>query len=109
MRRIAEASLPILVLILMQISYDAWMQSLNRQVESGTRHLTFHESWASDVAKNHESDLKSYSKEFRAMTQWGVAIFLLLGFMAGILNVLRSAGMVAEHGTRKPPGKDGSG
>lgn len=40
---------------------------------------------------------------------WGLIIFLLLGFMAGILNVLRSAGMVAEHGTRKPPGKDGSG
>lgn len=40
---------------------------------------------------------------------WGLIIFLLLGFVAGILNVLRSAGMVAEHGTRKPAGKDGSG
>jgi ATP synthase protein I len=34
---------------------------------------------------------------------WGLIIFLLLGFGAGVLNVLRSAGMVAEAGLR-PPG-----
>lgn len=33
---------------------------------------------------------------------WGLIIFLLLGFVAGVLNVLRSAGMVAEGGIRKP-------
>ena len=27
---------------------------------------------------------------------WGLIVFLLLGFGAGVLNVLRSAGMVAE-------------
>ena len=27
---------------------------------------------------------------------WGLIIFLLLGFLAGVLNVLRSAGVVAE-------------
>lgn len=32
---------------------------------------------------------------------WGMIIFLLLGFCAGILNVLRSAGMVAEQTTRR--------
>lgn len=32
---------------------------------------------------------------------WGMIIFLLLGFCAGILNVLRSAGMVAERSTRR--------
>ena len=31
---------------------------------------------------------------------WGLIIFLLLGFGAGILNVLRSAGMVAEAGLK---------
>jgi ATP synthase protein I len=38
---------------------------------------------------------------------WGLIIFLLLGFVAGVLNVLRSAGLVANVG----PGasKDGSG
>lgn len=29
---------------------------------------------------------------------WGLIIFLFLGFGAGTLNVLRSAGYVAEHG-----------
>ena len=29
-------------------------------------------------------------------TPWGMIIFLLVGFGAGILNVLRAAGMVAE-------------
>lgn len=31
---------------------------------------------------------------------WGLIVFLLLGFAAGVLNVLRSAGKVAEHGAR---------
>jgi len=29
---------------------------------------------------------------------WGLIVFLLLGFGAGVLNVMRSAGMVAERG-----------
>jgi len=33
---------------------------------------------------------------------WGLIVFLLLGFGAGILNVLRSAGLVAEFGSRAP-------
>ena len=31
---------------------------------------------------------------------WGLIVFLLLGFAAGVLNVLRSAGMVAEAGSK---------
>ena len=31
---------------------------------------------------------------------WGLIIFLLLGFGAGVLNVLRSAGVVADAGLR---------
>lgn len=31
---------------------------------------------------------------------WGLVIFLLLGFVAGVLNVLRSAGLVAEAGSK---------
>lgn len=38
---------------------------------------------------------------------WGLIIFLLLGFGAGVLNVLRSAGRIAEH-TVRPPEGDGS-
>jgi ATP synthase protein I len=40
---------------------------------------------------------------------WGLIVFLLLGFVAGVLNVLRSAGLVAEHGSKAPPDKGGSG
>lgn len=32
---------------------------------------------------------------------WGMIVFLLLGFCAGILNVLRSAGMMAEQSARR--------
>ena len=38
---------------------------------------------------------------------WGLIVFLLLGFAAGVLNVLRSAGMVAEAGLGKA--RDGAG
>ena len=33
---------------------------------------------------------------------WGLIVFLLLGFGAGILNVLRSAGVVADQGLKAP-------
>ena len=33
---------------------------------------------------------------------WGLIIFLLLGFGAGVLNVLRSAGKIAEAGLKVP-------
>jgi ATP synthase protein I len=33
---------------------------------------------------------------------WGLIIFLLLGFGAGVLNVMRSAGLVADAGIRQP-------
>ena len=38
---------------------------------------------------------------------WGLVVFLLLGFGAGVLNVLRSANLIAEHKIRPPEG-DGS-
>lgn len=34
---------------------------------------------------------------------WGLIVFLLVGFAAGVLNVLRSAGLVAGFGQGKPP------
>lgn len=36
---------------------------------------------------------------------WGMIVFLLLGFCAGIMNVLRSAGMMAEQASRKDGAK----
>lgn len=40
-------------------------------------------------------------------TPWGLVVFLLLGFAAGVLNVLRSAGVVAERGVEPPEGGRG--
>ena len=39
---------------------------------------------------------------FLGTSPWGLIVFLLLGFAAGILNVLRSAGMVAQAGLGAP-------
>jgi ATP synthase protein I len=32
------------------------------------------------------------------ISPWGLIVFLLLGFAAGVLNVMRAAGVVAERG-----------
>jgi ATP synthase protein I len=44
---------------------------------------------------------------FAGTTPWGLVILLLLGFCAGVLNVLRSAGVVVSPhpADRKPDGK----
>jgi ATP synthase protein I len=42
---------------------------------------------------------------FVGTAPWGMIVLLLLGFCAGVLNVLRSAGMVAKPPT--PDGKNG--
>jgi ATP synthase protein I len=43
------------------------------------------------------------------ISPWGLMVFLLLGFAAGVLNVMRSAGLVAgtalDEGTRRTRGK----
>jgi ATP synthase protein I len=38
------------------------------------------------------------------ISPWGLIVFLLLGFAAGVLNVMRAAGVVAERDSgSKPP------
>jgi ATP synthase protein I len=37
---------------------------------------------------------------------WGLIVFLLLGFAAGVLNVMRSAGVVADSSLERGFGKD---
>lgn len=48
---------------------------------------------------------------FVGTTPWGMIVFLLLGFCAGVLNVLRSAGVVASPhpADREMGGKDKGG
>jgi len=36
------------------------------------------------------------------LSPWGFIVFVLLGFVAGILNVMRAAGIVAKPGDRVP-------
>jgi ATP synthase protein I len=43
---------------------------------------------------------------YAGTSPWGLIVFLLLGFCAGVLNVLRSAGLVAGFGQSRR--KDGS-
>ena len=44
-----------------------------------------------------------------AISPWGLIVFLLLGFAAGVLNVMRSAGLIAstalDEGTRQDPNR----
>jgi ATP synthase protein I len=37
------------------------------------------------------------------ISPWGMIVFLLLGFAAGVLNVMRAAGVAASN-TLDPPG-----
>jgi ATP synthase protein I len=42
---------------------------------------------------------------FLSTSPWGLIVFLLLGFCAGVLNVLRAAGKVASpHPADRQPG-----
>ncbi|MGI9354317.1 MAG: AtpZ/AtpI family protein [Rhizobiaceae bacterium] len=47
---------------------------------------------------------------FLGTSPWGLIVFVLLGFCAAILNVLRASGMVAESGLRghKEPSSAGA-
>lgn len=42
---------------------------------------------------------------FLGTTPWGMIVFLLLGFVAGVLNVMRSAGVIAENRVADPHDK----
>jgi ATP synthase protein I len=46
---------------------------------------------------------------FAETSPWGLIVFLLLGFGAGVLNVLRSAGLMAQAAVRAPDENDGEG
>ena len=44
---------------------------------------------------------------FAGTSPWGLIGFLLLGFVAGVMNVLRSAGRISEPGAGKRGGEGG--
>ena len=82
-----------------------------------------------DASENRAATASGYAKGFRlsselvagvivgaglgwlvdrwfGITPWGLIVFLLLGFAAGVLNVMRSAGVVASPGIDDRLGKD---
>jgi ATP synthase protein I len=84
---------------------------------------------SNDASENRAATASGYAKGFRlsselvagvivgaglgwlvdrwfGVTPWGLIIFLLLGFAAGVLNVMRSAGVVASPGIDDRLGKD---
>ena len=84
---------------------------------------------SNDASENRAANASGYAKGFRlsselvagvivgaglgwlvdrwfGITPWGLIIFLLLGFAAGVLNVMRSAGVVASPGIDDRLGKD---
>ena len=84
---------------------------------------------SNDASENRAATASGYAKGFRlsgelvagvivgaglgwlvdrwfGITPWGLIIFLLLGFAAGVLNVMRSAGVVASPGIDGRLGKD---
>jgi ATP synthase protein I len=84
---------------------------------------------SNDASENQAATASGYAKGFRlsselvagvivgaglgwlvdrwfGITPWGLIIFLLLGFAAGVLNVMRSAGVVASPGFDDRLGKD---
>ncbi len=46
--------------------------------------------------------------QFAGTSPWGLIVFFLLGFCAGVLNVLRSSGLVAEPGIKSTDRNTGS-
>lgn len=44
--------------------------------------------------------------EWLGTSPFGLIVFLLLGFVAGVLNVLRAAGQIAEPGSKSPKQDD---
>jgi ATP synthase protein I len=84
---------------------------------------------SNDASENQAATASGYAKGFRLSSElvagvivgaglgwlvdrwfgispWGLIVFLLLGFAAGVLNVMRSAGVVASPGFEGRLGKD---
>jgi ATP synthase protein I len=84
---------------------------------------------SNDASENRAATAAGYAKGFRLSSElvagvivgaglgwlidrwfgispWGLIVFLLLGFAAGVLNVMRSAGVVASPGFDDRLGKD---
>jgi ATP synthase protein I len=84
---------------------------------------------SNDASENRAATASGYAKGFRLSSElvagvivgaglgwlidrwfgispWGLIVFLLLGFAAGVLNVMRSAGVVASPGLGGRPGRD---
>lgn len=99
------------------------MEQLSRSLDAKRRS----EEQVSSSGRRRESDAKGFALAMRLSTEfvagvlvgggigwlldswlgtspWGLIVFLLLGFVAGVLNVLRAAGKVADPMDRERGG-----
>lgn len=103
-------------------SLEARLKQLGEKIEAKKPHASdAAEAHAAESRKGYAAAMKLSSEfiagivvgaflgylldHFAGTGPWGMIVFLLLGFCAGVLNVLRSAGMVATS----EAGRDGSG
>ena len=111
-------------------SLEARLKQLGEKIEAKKPHASdAAEARAADSRKGYAAAMKLSSEfiagivvgaflgylldHFAGTGPWGMIVLLLLGFCAGVLNVLRSAGLVAtpDQGRRSPGNdkKDGDG
>jgi len=104
-------------------SHDSGSDELKQRLDSLQGKLFEHERDAKQARKAEGGNANGYAQAFRLSSEfiagivagagigyvldmaagtgpWGLIIFLLLGFVAGILNVLRSAGYVSQQDRR---------
>ena len=100
---------------------EAALSARLRRLNEGLGHVRPGVRPASDSAADRATTASGYAKGFRLSSElvagvvvgagigwlldrwlgispWGLIVFLLLGFAAGVLNVMRSAGVVAGAG-----------
>ena len=108
------------------------MRPLSPRGSSGSAkvlHVNVPKTHANDASENRAATASGYARGFRLSSElvagvvvgaglgwlidrvlgvapWGLIVFLLLGFAAGVLNVMRSAGVVASPGLDSGRRKD---
>ena len=103
-----------------EAALSARLQRLGDRLADANRHPE------NDQGTRQAADASAYARGFRMSTElvagvivgagigwlidrwlgispWGLIVFLLLGFAAGVLNVMRAAGVVREQSDRLKP------
>jgi ATP synthase protein I len=108
---------------------DAALSARLRRLGEGLDRVGARQSARTEPASRSAADPSAIARGFRLSTElvagvlggallgwlldrwlgispWGMIVFVLLGFAAGVVNVIRVAGAGGTGGTDLPPGKD---